>query len=109
MGDECRLAVAIYIIRDIIEQGVNVKAFDPQAMEMAKILLPDIEYCQSAYGAAKGCDALIILTEWDEFKDLDLSRVKQLLRQPIVIDGRNIYNPRVMKELGFIYTGIGRG
>lgn len=107
--DDMREAPAVYIIRELIDQGVNVKAFDPRAMDIAKTLMPDIEYCQSAYEACSGCDALIVLTEWDEFKDLDLSRVKQLLRQPIVIDGRNIYDPRVMKELGFVYASIGRG
>ena len=103
-----REAPAVYIIRELIEQGVNVKAFDPQAMEMAKTLLPDIEYCQSPYEAASGCDALLILTEWDEFRNLDLTKIKQLLKQPIIVDGRNIFDPKAMKEYGFIYSGIGR-
>lgn len=106
--DDMREAPAVYIIHELIEQGVNIKAYDPQAMEAAKILLPDIEYCQSAYEAASGCDALLILTEWDEFKNLDLSKIKQLLKQPVIIDGRNIFDPRAMKEHGFIYAGIGR-
>jgi UDPglucose 6-dehydrogenase len=106
--DDMREAPAVYIIRELVEQGVNVKAFDPQAMEMAKTLLTGIEYCQNPYEAATGCDALLILTEWDEFKKLDLSRIKQLLKQPIIIDGRNIYDPKVMQEHGFIYTAIGR-
>ncbi len=106
--DDMREAPAVYIIHELIEQGVNIKAYDPQAMEAAKTLLPDIEYCQSAYAAASGCDALLILTEWDEFKNLDLSKIKQLLKQPVIIDGRNIFDPRAMKEHGFIYAGIGR-
>jgi UDPglucose 6-dehydrogenase len=106
--DDMREAPAVYIIRELIEQGVNVKAFDPQAMEVAKTLLPDIEYCQSAYEAAKGCDALLILTEWGEFKNLDLTMIKQLLKQPIIVDGRNIFDPKVMQEYGFIYAAIGR-
>jgi len=106
--DDMREAPAIYIIRELIEQGANVKAFDPQAMEVAKTLLPDIEYCLSAYEAAKGCDALLILTEWGEFKNLDLTMIKQLLKQPIIIDGRNIFDPKVMQEYGFIYAAIGR-
>lgn len=106
--DDMREAPAVYIIRELIEQGVNIKAFDPQAMEVAKTLLPDIEYCLSAYEAAKGCDALLILTEWSEFKNLDLTMLKQLLKQPIIVDGRNIFDPKVMQEYGFIYAAIGR-
>jgi len=107
--DDMREAPAVNIIRELIEHGVKVKAFDPKAMEMAKTLLPGIEYCQDPYKAVTGCDALLILTEWDEFKNLNLSRIKQLLKQPIIIDGRNIYDPRLMKEHGFIYIGMGRG
>ena len=106
--DDMREAPAIYIIRELIEQGVSVKAFDPQAMVVAKRLLPGIECCQGPYEAASGCDALLILTEWDEFKNLDLSKIKQLLKQPVIIDGRNMFNPKIMKEHGFIYAGIGR-
>jgi len=106
--DDMREAPSVHIISELIKQGVSIKAYDPQAMESAKLLLPGIEYCRDPYEAAGGSDALIILTEWDEFKSLDLSRIKRLLKQPIIIDGRNIFNPKVMKEYGFKYSGIGR-
>jgi len=106
--DDMREAPSIHIIGELINQGVSIKAYDPQAMQSAKFLLPGIEYCQGPYDAASGSDALIILTEWDEFKSLDLPRIKQLLKQPVIIDGRNIFDPKVMKEYGFVYSGIGR-
>jgi UDPglucose 6-dehydrogenase len=105
--NDMREAPSIHIIGELMKQGVYIKAYDPQAMKSAKILLPDIEYCMSPYEAASGCDALLILTEWDEFKNLDFPRIKQLLKQPVIIDGRNIFDPGVMKEYGFVYAGIG--
>lgn len=106
--DDMREAPSIDIIRGFQQEGTAIKAYDPQAMGNAKAIFRDIEYCESAYEAARGSDALIILTEWDEFRALDLSKIKQLLRQPVIIDGRNIYEPQRMKELGFMYRGIGR-
>jgi UDPglucose 6-dehydrogenase len=106
--NDMREAPSIHIIGELLKKEVHVKAYDPQAMETAAVLLPAIEYCRSPYEVAEGCDALIILTEWEEFKKLDLSRIRQLLKQPVIIDGRNIYDPAVMKRLGFIYSGIGR-
>ncbi|MFC2050551.1 UDP-glucose dehydrogenase family protein [Chloroflexota bacterium] len=106
--DDMREAPSVYIIGELLKRGVSIKAYDPQAMETAKNLLPGIDYCRGPYEAARGCDALLILTEWEEFKNLDLSRIKNLLKQPIIIDGRNIFDPMDMKALGFIYSGIGR-
>lgn len=106
--DDIREAPAINIIGKLQEAGAIVKVYDPQAMRKAMEILTDVEYCQNPYKAATGCDALIIITEWDEFKKIDLKRLKLLMRQPIIIDGRNIYEPQEMKKLGFTYFGTGR-
>lgn len=106
--DDIREAPAIYIIEKLQEAGVKVKVYDPQAMGKAREILVDVEYCQNPYEVAEGCDALMIITEWDEFRDMDLKRIKLLLRQPIIIDGRNVYDPQEMRKLGFTYCGTGR-
>ena len=106
--DDIREAPAIHIIEKLQEAGAMVKVYDPQAMKKAREALVDVEYCQNPYEVAEGCDALIIITEWDEFRHIDLKRIKLLLRQPIIIDGRNIYDPQDMKKLGFTYCGTGR-
>lgn len=106
--DDMREAPSIAIVAKLQEEGAKIKAYDPQAMEVAKKILPDITYCDTPYQAAKDSDALIIITEWDEFKNLDLLKVKKLLKQPVIIDGRNIFDPSQMKELGFSYHGVGR-
>ena len=106
--DDMREAPSIDIIKKLQEEGARVKAYDPQAMENAKLIFRDVEFCQHPYHVAEGADALIIVTEWDEFKALDLLKIKQLLKQPVIIDGRNIYNPQKMKDLGFRYQGVGR-
>ncbi len=92
---------------DIVKVAEGM-GYDPQAMRNAREVLRDVEYCQNPYELAAGCDALIIITEWDEFKSIDLKRIKLLLRQPIIIDGRNIYDPQEMRKLGFTYCGTGR-
>jgi len=106
--DDIREAPAIHIVEKLQEAGAMVKVYDPQAMGKAMEVLTDVEYCQNPYEAAAGCDALIIITEWDEFKNIDLKRIKLLLRQPIIIDGRNIYDPQEMRKLGITYCGTGR-
>ena len=106
--DDMRESPSMYIIRELQKQEVLIKAYDPQAMEAAKTFLQDVEYCQNPYEAASGSDALIFLTEWDEFKNLDFVKIKRLLKQPIIIDGRNIFDPLTMKEHGLTYFGIGR-
>jgi UDPglucose 6-dehydrogenase len=106
--DDMREAPSIRIIGILQEEGVHVKACDPQAMGNARKILKDVQYCEDAYEAAEGSDALVIVTEWDEFRNLDLARIKMLLRQPIIVDGRNIFDPVKMKEIGFDYHGIGR-
>lgn len=107
--DDMREAPSIDIVERLIQAGATVRAFDPVAMEVARGLLPAVEMYADPYEMAKGCDALVVVTEWNEFKQLDLERVKGLLKQPVIFDGRNIYDPARMKALGFTYRGIGRG
>ncbi len=106
--DDIRCSVAIDIIKMLQQQGAKVKAYDPQAMGKAKAVLNSVEFCKDPYSAIKMSDCLLIMTEWDEFKKLDLAKTKKLLRQPILIDGRNIFDPAGMKELGFVYKSFGR-
>jgi UDPglucose 6-dehydrogenase len=106
--DDIREAPSIYIVNRLLREGATVKAYDPQAMNNARTVLPDIEYCKDPYELAKGTDAILVVTEWDEFRNLELNKLKRLLRQPVIIDGRNIYNPVDLRSLGFVYEGIGR-
>jgi UDPglucose 6-dehydrogenase len=85
-----------------------VRAYDPVAIEEAKHCLPEIEYAADEYDALKGADALIIATEWNQFRALDMERVKSLLKEPKIADLRNVYEPEDMRELGFDYVGVGR-
>jgi UDPglucose 6-dehydrogenase len=107
--DDMREAASIDIIRALEAAGARVKAYDPVAMERAADLLPSVTYCATAYDVAKGADALLIITEWNEFKQLDWEKLHRFMRQPIVVDGRNLYEQQEMAERGFIYWGVGRG
>jgi UDPglucose 6-dehydrogenase len=106
--NDIRESSSIVIIQGLLDLGAKVKAFDPAAMEETKALLPQIEYGKDAYDVAKGVDALVLATEWNQFRRLDLQRIKELLSRPIFIDLRNVYDPDQMKQLGFIYCGVGR-
>jgi UDPglucose 6-dehydrogenase len=106
--DDMRDAPSIDIAEELNKQGVKVRGYDPVAMEVARPLLPAVEMFKEVYEMTKGCDALMVITEWNEFKQLDLEKVKGLLKAPVIYDGRNIYDPAVMKELGFKYRSIGR-
>lgn len=106
--DDMRESPAIDIIHSMIDRGATVKAFDPVAMDEAKHFLNGIEYAADEYDAIKGADALVIITEWNQFRALDMGRVKQLLNAPRIADLRNIYEPGDMRELGFEYVGVGR-
>ncbi len=106
--DDMRDSPAIAVIQALQDAGAKVKAFDPEGTEQAKLVLDNIEYCDGPYQAIEGADALAIVTEWDEFRALDLPRVKSLLNEPILIDLRNIYNPAEVVAQGFRYTSIGR-
>ncbi len=107
--DDMRDAPSIDIAQDLIAAGARVRGFDPVAMEVACTILPAVEMCEDPYIMSEGCDALMVLTEWNEFKQLDLEKIKGLLNTPVIFDGRNIYDPRTMKEMGFKYRGMGRG
>lgn len=107
--DDMREAPSIDIATSLISRGALVRAYDPVAMDVASDLLPEIEMNPDPYTLAEDCDALMIVTEWNEFKQLDLARLRDLMRHPVILDGRNIYNPEQMKKLGFYYRGFGRG
>jgi len=107
--DDMRDAPSIDIARRLLREGAKVRAYDPVAMEVARNILPEVEMTGSAYDMAKGADALILITEWNEFKHLDLGRIKTLMNQPILMDGRNVYDPAAVRQLGFEYRAIGRG
>jgi len=106
--DDMRGAPSLDIITLLKQEGVVVKAYDPVAEAVARRLIPDIIYCSNPYEAADGADALVVVTEWKEFKRLDLLKIKSLMKSPVIIDGRNIYDPAKMRALGFVYRGIGR-
>jgi UDPglucose 6-dehydrogenase len=107
--DDMREARSIEVIKALVAAGAHVRAYDPAAMPNAKALLPaTVEYCQSSYEAAEGADALAIVTEWNEFKLLNLERLRGVMRRPLVFDGRNMYEPERMRRLGFEYHSIGR-
>lgn len=106
--DDMRDAPSIKIINHLIELGLEVTAFDPQAIENAKRVLPKIKYAQNEYQAVRGKDAMLIITEWSQFAQMDLIRVKKLMRKHVIIDGRNIFIKEKVRKLGFDYSGIGQ-
>ena len=105
---DTRDSPALRIILDLVRGGARVRAFDPVAMPEARQALPEIEYAEDAYDAAMGCDALVIATEWNQFRSLDWDRMKKTLKSPVVVDLRNVYEPEQMKALGIRYTVVGR-
>jgi UDPglucose 6-dehydrogenase len=106
--DDMRQAPSIEIAKVLLAAGAEVRAYDPAAVERSRVLLPEVEYLKDAYQVAAGADAIVLVTEWNEFRQLDMARIKKLMRHPVVIDGRNIYDPTAMRKLGFTYRGIGR-
>jgi UDPglucose 6-dehydrogenase len=107
--DDMRDAPSIDIAAALIAAGARVRAYDPVARQTAAPLVPNVEICDDVYEMADGCDALVVVTEWNEFKQLDLEKVKTLLKSPVIYDGRNIYDPWLMRDMGFTYQAIGRG
>lgn len=108
--DDVREAPAFAIIDELLNAGATVRAFDPVATENSKKLLGNkISFCSTSYEAVEGADALILVTEWNEFRQADFKKIAKLLKQPVIFDGRNIYSPEMLTELGFTYYGIGRG
>jgi UDPglucose 6-dehydrogenase len=106
--DDMRDSPAIAVIRALQDAGANVRAFDPEGMEQAKLVLEDVTYAGGAYEAVEGSDALVIATEWDAFRALDLERVRSLMNEPIMVDLRNIYLRSEVEAAGFRYFAIGR-
>src|SRR6185312_2850622 len=103
--DDLREAPSLDIARVLLAAGASVRAYDPAAMDGARLRLPEVEYRRDAYDLAGGADAVVIVTEWNEFRRLDLPRLKKAMGRPVIIDGRNIYDPEVMRGLGFTYRG----
>ena len=107
--DDIRESPAIDIIQTLVRRGARISAYDPQAAERSRAILPQIEYAANPYDAAEGADALLVMTPWNEFKHVDLARVRAAMHTPVLLDGRNLYDPDEVRSLGFIYSGIGRG
>jgi len=108
--DDIRNAPSIAIIEALKAEGAKIKVYDPCCMgKINKEAKRGLKFCKDAYEACQGSDCLLIVTEWDEFKELDFLKVKRLLKRPLIIDGRNIYDPQAMRKIGFNYAGIGRG
>ncbi len=106
--DDMRDAPSVDIAQELTADGAIVRGYDPVAMEVARPLLPAVQMFNDPYEMAKGCDALIVVTEWNEFKQLNLEKVKSLLKSPIIMDGRNIYDPAYVRSLGYNYRAVGR-
>ena len=106
--DDIREAPAVSIIQNLLDAGANIKTYDPVAMDNAKAVLPQINYCSDAYEACDGADAVVIVTEWNQFRNLELDKLMKILKQPYFFDFRNIYDPQKMKAMGFEYYSVGR-
>ena len=106
--DDVRYSPAITIIKEIVAKGGQVTAYDPLANSNMKLNLPDISYVSSHEEAVKGADAVVVLTEWDEFKKIDLVKISQLMKTPILLDTRNLYSPKDLIAAGFLYDNLGR-
>ena len=106
--DDMRDAPSLSLINALHKRGALVKAYDPAAMDRARPLVPHVEMQRDAYAVARGAEALVVVTEWNEFRQLDVGRLKRLMKRPVIIDGRNIYDPEEMKTMGIVYRGVGR-
>ncbi len=106
--DDMRFAPSIDIINSLKEGGAKIKAYDPKAMKKARSIIKGITFCKDLYEAAKGTDLLAIVTEWHEFEVMDLKKIKKSMKNPVIVDGRNVFNPDKMKKMGFKYISIGR-
>ena len=107
--DDVREAPSLELIHLMQNEGAIIRAYDPQAMETGAGLLKRVTLCKNSYEVAEGADALVLATEWNEFKQLDFDRILTLMRQPILMDGRNLWDPDRLRKLGFKYMGVGRG
>ncbi|MEE9524603.1 MAG: UDP-glucose/GDP-mannose dehydrogenase family protein, partial [Thermodesulfovibrionales bacterium] len=106
--NDMRDAPSVHIINKLLEEGAIIRVYDPVAMEDAKELLPSVKYSRSSYEALKGADAAVLITEWNQFRNLDLRKIKENMKRPFFFDLRNVYEPDVMRELGFEYFSVGR-
>ncbi len=106
--DDIRFAPSVELIHRLLSEGAKVKAYDPKAIPKARRILEEVEFCDDPYEALDGADAAIVMTEWEEFKRLDLNQVKQRMRRPLIVDGRNIFDRKKMESLGIEYSGMGR-
>ena len=111
--DDMREAPSLLLIRALVDEGVRIRVYDPEAMDEAKKHLHDVDgeltYCRKSYEAVEDADGLVLVTEWNEFREPDFEKIHELLREPVIFDGRNIYNPDKLRKLGFTYFGVGRG
>jgi UDPglucose 6-dehydrogenase len=107
--DDLREAPALEIAHLLLADGARVQAYDPVAMARAQHVLPEAHFATDAYDATSGADAAVIVTDWNEFKQLDLARLRAKMQRPVLVDGRNIYEPAVARAAGFLYYPIGRG
>jgi UDPglucose 6-dehydrogenase len=107
--DDIRESPATEIGRLLLREGVRVKGYDPVAMHGTAKLLPDMELTADPYDMAEGCDAIVVCTDWNEFKHLDMAKIKEVMHQALIVDGRNLYEPDELRRLGFTYRGVGRG
>jgi UDPglucose 6-dehydrogenase len=106
--DDVRFSPAIYVIQKLLAEGVTIRAYDPQAIDEAKHMNLDIDYAVSAEDAAEGADALVLLTEWPEFRNADFARIRSAMARPLIVDGRNILDAMKLREMGFEYVSMGR-
>jgi len=106
--DDIRSAVSVDLIDMLKKEGANIRVYDPKAAAKAKTILKGVVFCKDAYEAARNSDCIVVMTEWPEFSELDFNRIKKLVRQPFVVDARNLYEPQSLKKLGFKYVGMGR-
>jgi UDPglucose 6-dehydrogenase len=107
--NDLRDAPSIYIINKLLKAGANVRAYDPVAVPDAKEVLPKVTYCKNSYDAAKGANAVVIVTEWNQFRNLDLNKLKEIMKEKYFFDLRNIYEPKKLTDMGFNYYSVGRG
>ncbi|HLG13750.1 MAG TPA: UDP-glucose/GDP-mannose dehydrogenase family protein [Blastocatellia bacterium] len=107
--DDLREAPSIKLVSDLEAAGARVRAYDPAAMDAARLIMKKIEYCEDEYAAASGADGLVVMTEWNQFRSLDFGRLKSVMREPNIIDLRNIYEPEAARAAGFRYVSLGRG
>jgi UDPglucose 6-dehydrogenase len=107
--DDLRDSPSLSILPPLHEKGAKIQVHDPQGMEEASKIFPEFNYVQDSYEAADGADVLVLITEWNQYRALDLDKIKSLMKKPVFVDLRNVYSPAKMKELGFTYVGVGRG